>query len=128
MKDRLLKIIALMLTVTLLFNAYIAFSLRYTEKIIPESEIYSATEINSALNAAARCFLPILTECKVTRLYYDEARNIRRGGDKNNITVFCDFEILHTTPVWEKGDTRRGWSWDMKKICGVWVVTNYGFG
>ncbi len=128
MKYRTKKIFTVIIFVTLLFNAYTAFSLRYTEKTIGESSIYSERQINSALNTAARCFLPILPECKVTKLYYDEDWNINRGGDKNTITVFCDFEVMWDTPVWDKGETRRGWSWHMEKICGIWIVTNYGFG
>lgn len=127
MKDRIKKFLAIIIFVTLLFNAYTAFSLRYTEKTIGESAIYSEREINSALDTAARCFLPILTECKVTKLYYDEEWNINRGGDKDTITVFCDFEVMYDTPVWEKGNSLRRWSWHMEKICGIWIVTNYGF-
>ena len=123
----LINIISALLTVCVFICGYTAFSLRHTEKVIPQSDIYSAREINSAMNSAARCFLPILTECKVTKLYYDETVNINAGGDKNTINILCDFEILWDTPVWEKGDTRRGWSWELEKVCGVWIVTNYGF-
>ncbi|MBQ7903664.1 MAG: hypothetical protein IJ362_08045 [Oscillospiraceae bacterium] len=128
MKDRTKKILTVIIFVTLLFNAYTAFSLRHTEKIIGESTLYSERQINSALNTAARCFLPILTECKVTKLYYDEEWNINRGGDKDTITVFCDFEVMYDTPVWEKGNSLHRWSWHMEKVCGIWIVTNYGFG
>ena len=128
MRNKTKIFLAFIICITLLFNGYTAFSLRHTEKIIPESAIYSEREINSALNSAARCFLPILTECKVTKLYYDEGWNINRGGDKDTITVFCDFEVLYDTPVWEKGNSLHRWSWHMEKVCGVWIVTNYGFG
>ncbi|MBQ6850430.1 MAG: hypothetical protein IJN77_05270 [Oscillospiraceae bacterium] len=128
MKDSTKKIFTVIIFVTLLFNAYTAFSLRHTEKTIGESDIYSERQINSALNTAARHFLPILTECKVNKLYYDEETNLRLGSDKNSITVLCDFEVMWDTPVWDKGETRRGWSWHMEKICGIWIVTNYGFG
>jgi len=128
MKDKTKKIITVIIFVTLLFNTYTAFSLRHTEKTIGESTLYSERQINSALNTAARHFLPILTECKVDKLYYDEETNLRLGGDKNTITVLCDFEVMWDTPVWDKGETRRGWSWHMEKICGIWIVTNYGFG
>ena len=127
MKDRIKKFLAIIIFVTLLFNAYTAFSLRHTEKTIGESTVYSQRQINSALNTAARCFLPILTECKVTKLYYDEEWNINRGGDKDTITVFCDFEVMYDTPVWEKGNSLRRWSWHMEKMFGIWIVTNYGF-
>ncbi len=126
--DRIVNALTVVTMVILLFAGYTAFSLRHTEKEIPQSEIYTEREINSALNTAARCFLPILTECKVTRLYYDEEWNIRRGGDKNSITVFCDFEVIFETPVWKKGNVMHGWSWHMEKVCGIWIVTNYGFG
>jgi len=115
MKDRTKKIFTVIIFVTLLFNAYTAFSLRHTEKTIGESDIYSERQINSALNTAARHFLPILTECKVNKLYYDEETNLRLGGDKNSITVLCDFEVMWDTPVWDKGETRLGWSWHMEK-------------
>lgn len=127
MKDKTKKIITVIIFVTLLFNAYTAFSLRHTEKTIGKSTLYSERQINSALNTAARCFLPILTECKVTKLYYDEEWNINRGGDKDTITVFCDFEVMYDTPVWEKGNSLHRWSWHMEKVCGIWIVTNYGF-
>ncbi len=126
--SKLSNIIKILFAVVVLLWGYTTFSLRHTEKIIPDSQIYSKTELNSALNTAARHFPIILTECKVTKLYYDEEWNIRRGGDKDTITVFCDFEVMWDTPVWDKGETRRGWSWSMEKICGIWIVTNYGFG
>ena len=128
MKEKTVNFLEILIILCTVFAVYTAFSLRHTEKIIPKSEIYSKLEINSALNTAARCFPPILTECKVTKLYYDEESNVKRGGDKNSITVFCDFEVLFDTPVWDKGETRKGWSWHMEKICGIWIVTNYGFG
>ena len=127
MKDKISKILVFFIISALLFNAYTAFSLRHTEKIMSESAIYSEREIDSALNTAARCFLPILTECKVTKLYYDEDWNIRRGGDEDTITVFCDFEVIYDTPVWEKGNFLHRWSWHLEKVFGVWIVTNFGF-
>ena len=125
---KLSNLIKVIFAIIVLLWGYTAFSLRHTEKIIPQSDIYSKIELNSALNTAARHFLPILTECKVDKLYYDEETNLRLGGDKNTITVLCDFEVMWDTPVWDKGETRRGWSWHMEKICGIWIVTNYGFG
>lgn len=126
--SRLSNVIKLIFFIIVLLWGYTAFSLRHTEKIIPQSDIYSKIELNSALNTAARHFLPILTECKVNKLYYDEETNLRLGGDKNTITVLCDFEVLWDTPIWDKGEIRRGWSWQMEKVCGIWIVTNYGFG
>jgi len=128
MKDRIKKFLAIIIFVTLLFNAYTAFSLRHTEKTIGESAIYSEREINSALNTAARYSFPIMPNCRFTKFYYDEQSNIKRGGDKNSITVFSDFEVIFETPVWEKGNIMHGWSWHMEKVFGIWIVTNYGFG
>ena len=125
---KLSNLIKVIFAIIVLLWGYTVFSLRHTEKIIPQSDIYSKIELNSALNTAARHFLPILTECKVGKLYYDEETNLRLGGDKNTITVLCDFEVMWDTPVWNKGETRRGLSWHMEKICGIWIVTNYGFG
>ena len=125
--SRLSNVVKVIFAIIVLLWGYTVFSLRHTEKIIPQSDIYSKAELNSALNTAARHFLPILTECKVTKLYYDEDWNINRGGDKDTITVFCDFEVMYDTPVWEKGNSLHRWSWHMEKICGIWTVTNYGF-
>ena len=92
MKDRIKKFLAIIIFVTLLFNAYTAFSLRHTEKTIGESTVYSQRQINSALNTAARCFLPILTECKVTKLYYDEEWNINLCHE---VRIFDENKELH---------------------------------
>ena len=127
MKNKLFKIFITLIAVCIFFAGFTAFSLRHTEKIIPESEIYSKSEINSALNTAARCSVVILPNCKITRLYYDEDLNIKSAGNKDNITVKCDFEVIYETPVWEKGETRRGWNWKMTKVFGIWIVTGYGF-
>lgn len=128
MKDKTKKIITVIIFVTLLFNAYTAFSLRHADKVSGESAIYSEREINSALNTAARYSFPIMPNCRFTKFYYDEQSNIKRGGDKNSITVFSDFEVIFETPVWEKGNIMHGWSWHMEKVFGIWIVTNYGFG
>ena len=128
MENKLSKIVAVLIAVGIFFAGFTVFSLRYAEKIIPESELYTKSEINSALNTASRCSVVVLPNCKITKLYYDEDANIKAGGDKNNITVKCDFEVVFETPVWEKGETRRGWNWEMRKVFGIWIVTGYGFG
>lgn len=127
MKNKLSKILVTLTAVCMFFAGFTVFSLRHTEKIISESELYSKSEINSALNTAARYSVVILPNCKITKLYYDEDASLKSGGDKNNITVKCDFEVVFETPVWEKGETRRGWNWEMTKIFGIWIVTGYGF-
>lgn len=128
MKDKIKKVLAVIIITTLIFNAYTVFSLRHADKVSGESAIYSEREINSALNTAARYSFPIMPNCRFTKFYYDEQSNIKRGGDKNSITVFSDFEVIFETPVWEKGNIMHGWSWHMEKVFGIWIVTNYGFG
>ena len=59
--SRLSNVIKVIFAIIVLLWGYTVFSLRHTEKIIPQSDIYSKAEINSALNTAARHFLPILT-------------------------------------------------------------------
>ena len=66
------------------------------EKIIPQSDIYSKIELNSALNTAARHFLPILTECKVNKLYYDEETN----EWVTKALVVVDGKVLNPNGIW----------------------------
>ena len=126
MKNRFKKVVITLITVYIIFCAFTAFSLRNTEKNIVTTSNYSRLEINSAMNKVARHFNIRYLDCKLLQLYTNEK------SDKNNgkITIFADFYVgnnvlLH--PSMKPEEIYKRWGFEMKNICGVWIITNHGY-
>ena len=126
MKKQTKKAVIMLVAVWVMFSVFTAFSLRNTEKNIVTTENYSAYEINRAMNKVARHFNVRYLDCKLIQLYTTDK------SDKNNgkITVFADFYVgnnvtLH--PSMKSDEIYKRWGFELKNICGVWIITNHGY-
>ena len=126
MKNILKKSVIVLIATVVLFSAFTVFSLRNTEKNIVTTTNYSYHEINTAMNKVARHFNIRYLDCKLLQLYTNEK------SDKNNgkITIFADFYVgnnvsLH--PSMKPDEIYKRWGFEMKNICGLWVITNHGY-
>ncbi len=126
MKNKI-NIIAFLVALTIFVTGFTAFSLRHTEKNIIPTENYSKKEINSAMNRVARHFTVNYQDCKLLKLYTNE--DSERESDR--LVVFADYYVgdnLNRHPSKESDTIYKRWQFEMKNICGLWIITNHGYG
>ena len=126
MKNKSLEMLTAITLAILLFAGYTAFSLRHTEKSIEYTGIYTERQVNSAMNTVARYFTFNFLDCKLLKLYTYDADNF----NENELVILADFYVgthkqLHPMMVPDSVHTRR--QFHMKKVCGIWIVTDNGY-
>ena len=111
---------------------------RDVKRIVPASQLYSAEDVNSAMDAVVRYFRKEFEGCKLTWLIYDEAAfaaafdewAAQYGADEA-IVLLSTFEVGA-----EGGDGSlapnslyTNWQWILTRSAGgAWQLQTWGYG
>lgn len=131
------RFLAAVLVLSLLFCGCSGGRVRAVEKIIPESELYSKSEIESAMSVVTRTFRSGFDGCTMLEIAYDEEKTLKEmernaeNGETGDVMI-----LVSSFKVGEKSDgslspntTYDGWSWELTRSgLGGWKLTNYGYG
>lgn len=101
----------------------------HCQAIIGESEIYSKEEIEKAMRAVKRQFITF-NGCELLTVEYDEEKNIRFGGNENEMVLFSSFYIYADGEgCFPVGETYSGWSWTLKRTNknSPWKAVDWGY-
>ena len=107
------------------------------KRIVGKSEIYSETEIESAMSVVIRNFRSGFEGCRLLEIAYDEEKTLKEmernaeNGETGDVMI-----LVSSFKVGAKSDgsltpnmTYSGWSWELRRSgLGGWRLTNYGYG
>lgn len=114
-------------------------SVRYAQRRIDSSAIFTAEEIHAAMDAAMAHFRAEFGGCKLIEMVYDEEKSVQRSaewaaqyGAEQAIVLDSTFEV-RSKDAWatglEWGKTYRGWSWILvRNENGPWQLKTWGYG
>ncbi|MBP3705446.1 MAG: hypothetical protein J6I98_07935 [Clostridia bacterium] len=104
-------------------------------RIIGDSELYSETEIESAMSVVIRKFRSDFDGCTLLELSYDEEktakeqeRHMEKGETDKVMVLSSKFYVAEGDGSLSPGTTYEGWTWELTRSgFGGWKLTNYGF-
>ena len=107
------------------FYGYTAFSLRNTAKKIDYTGGYTEKQINSAMNTVARHFTLNYGGCELVKLYTGE----KSFSNAETVVIYGDFITgKNVNAAFQPESEYKHWRFEMKYLCGVWIITNNGYG
>lgn len=130
------RFLALFLVIALFFCGC-GGNVRSVNRIVGESEVYSESEIKSAMNVVIGKFRSDFDGCTLLELAYDEERTLQEmernaeDGETGDVMVLISsFKVGDKSDgSWSPNMTYDGWSWELTRSgLGGWKLTNYGFG
>ena len=104
-------------------------------RIIGTSELYSETEIESAMSVVIRKFRSDFDGCTLLELSYDEEKTVKEQerhaekGETDKVMVLSSkFYVAEGDGSLSPDTTYEGWTWELTRSgFGGWKLTNYGF-
>ena len=126
---------AVLLCVSLLLSGC-GGDVRGADRVIGESELYSAGEIRMAMEKVIRLFDREFDGCILTEIVYDEAFSRNRGEDwaehyeaDEGIVLYCSFRTGSRTQSLNPDSTYEKYQWILTRNRGSgWVLRTWGYG
>ena len=131
------KFLSVIFTAVLIFSfsgCGISFA---AKKTIPESEIFSADEINRAMNVVCHKFAFDFDGCVLLEIEYDEEYSKERANDwaedygyEQGIVLTSRFYVYSDGDgSLEPGGTYEKWEWILARNSrGAWKLITWGYG
>lgn len=129
------KILALLLVFTLLLTGC-GGDVRNVERTVGESEIYSPSDIQSAMNVVVRFFRANYGGCTLTQLSYDEEVSVKAAsewaeqyGAEEAIVLLSSFEVDGSgeSPALNPNSTYENYKWILTRSGGTWTLQTWGY-
>lgn len=100
---------------------------------IGPSQLYSESEIQSAMNTVKQQFAAGFDGCILLELWYDEEVSLREAdewaeqyGAKEAIVLLSDFYVTKN-PTFSTNSTMKNWSWVLVRNNGGWELKTSGY-
>lgn len=100
---------------------------------IGPSQLYSESEIQSAMNKVKQQFAAGFDGCILLELWYDEEVSLREAdewaeqyGAKEAIVLLSDFYVTKN-PTFSTNSTMKNWSWILVRNNGGWELKTSGY-
>ena len=106
-------------------------------KIIPDSDIFTKSEIKSAMNKVSKHFMFHFEGCVLLELEYDEEYSKERaadwaenyGADEAIVLLSKFFVAGDSDGSLEPGETYKDWNWILvRNKGGSWKLKTWGYG
>ena len=111
--------------------------MRDVKRIVPASQLYSAEDVNSAMDVAVCYFRKEFEGCKLTWLIYDESMAAAADewaaqyGADEAIVLYSDFEVDSSggDGSLNPDSTYRNWKWVLiRNRREAWELKTWGYG
>ena len=128
---RLMSLVLLILTLTLLFTA--CGKVSGAEETIGPSAIYTEREIQSAMDVVKRQFASGFEGCTLLNLRYDEETSLKSADEwaeqyeaEEAIVLLSDFYVTKNR-TFSSHSIMKNWSWVLVRSGGGWELKTSGY-
>ena len=111
---------------------------RDVKRIVPDAQLYTAEEVNDAMDTVVRFFKKEFEDCKLTWLIYDEASSAAAAGEwaaqygaDEAIVLLSTFEVGSKggDGSLEPNSLYTNWQWILTRSAGgAWQLQTWGYG